>query len=163
MARLSPFAADLRLILAIIKINTDLERMGDQAVNIAYNAEHYLSETAIELSMLGATHACANPITARYGTTHGNAIAILLPHVVRWNAGAAGSLYAELLQSADVLATRLSELAAYGTLPRTLREAGVSKDALPGLASEAAEQWTGTFNPRAFDAKGALEIYQCAF
>ena len=42
---------------------------------------------AIELSMLGATHACANPLTARYGTTHGDAIAILLPHVVRWNAG----------------------------------------------------------------------------
>jgi alcohol dehydrogenase len=123
----------------------------------------FYAGTAIELSMLGATHACANPVTARYGTTHGNAIAILLPHVVRWNAGAAGSLYAELLGSADVLATRLSELAAYGTLPRTLREAGVSKEDLPALASEAADQWTGTFNPRPFDAKGALEIYQCAF
>ena len=31
------------------------------------------------------------------------------------------------------------------------------------LASEAAEQWTGTFNPRPFDAMGALEIYECAF
>jgi alcohol dehydrogenase len=29
---------------------------------------------AIEHSMLGATHACANPLTARYGTTHGIAI-----------------------------------------------------------------------------------------
>jgi alcohol dehydrogenase len=27
---------------------------------------------AIEQSMLGATHACANPLTARYGTTHGS-------------------------------------------------------------------------------------------
>ena len=41
---------------------------------------------AIEQSMLGATHACANPLTARYGTTHGVAIAVMLPHVVRWNA-----------------------------------------------------------------------------
>ena len=41
---------------------------------------------AIEQSMLGATHACANPLTARYGTTHGIAIAVMLPHVVRWNA-----------------------------------------------------------------------------
>src|SRR5262249_23606017 len=32
---------------------------------------------AIELSMLGATHACANPLTARYGTAHGVAIAIM--------------------------------------------------------------------------------------
>src|SRR5439155_21251680 len=39
---------------------------------------------AIEQSMLGATHACANPVTAHYGTTHGVAIAVMLPHVVRW-------------------------------------------------------------------------------
>lgn len=43
LARLSPVAADLRLILAVIKINTDLERMGDQAVNISYNSEHYIA------------------------------------------------------------------------------------------------------------------------
>jgi phosphate transport system protein len=42
LARLSPIATDLRLILAIIKINTDLERMGDQALNISYNTEHLL-------------------------------------------------------------------------------------------------------------------------
>ena len=42
LALQQPLAADLRLIIAIIKINTDLERMGDQAVNIAHNAEHYI-------------------------------------------------------------------------------------------------------------------------
>ena len=45
---------------------------------------------AIEQSMLGATHACANPLTAHYGTTHGVAIAVMLPHVVRWNAEQVG-------------------------------------------------------------------------
>ena len=33
-----PMAADLRLIVAALKINTDLERMGDLAVNIAQRA-----------------------------------------------------------------------------------------------------------------------------
>jgi phosphate transport system protein len=42
LARQAPVAVDLRLILAITKINTDLERMGDQAVNLAHNTEHYL-------------------------------------------------------------------------------------------------------------------------
>ena len=57
----------------------------------------FYAGTAIELSMLGAAHACANPVTARYGTTHGDAIAILLPHVVRWNGPMVASMYAELL------------------------------------------------------------------
>src|SRR5258707_2103731 len=73
---------------------------------------------AIEQSMLGAAHACANPLTARYGTTHGVAIAVMLPHVVRWNADHVGSRYAELLPidpadpiaAAAQLAKRLADL-----------------------------------------------------
>lgn len=51
LARLSPVAADLRLILAIIKINTDLERMGDQAVNIAYNTEYYMADKKVDVDI----------------------------------------------------------------------------------------------------------------
>jgi phosphate transport system protein len=42
LATQQPLAADLRLILSIIKINADLERMVDQAVNIVENARYYL-------------------------------------------------------------------------------------------------------------------------
>src|SRR5438876_4271275 len=35
LAMQQPMAIDLRFILAVIKINADLERVGDQAVNIA--------------------------------------------------------------------------------------------------------------------------------
>src|SRR5690349_13189953 len=48
LALQQPLATDLRLIIAIIKINTDLERMGDQAVNIAKNAERYLKEKPLK-------------------------------------------------------------------------------------------------------------------
>jgi phosphate transport system protein len=47
LATQQPLAQDLRLILSIIKINTDLERMVDQAVNIAKNAEYYLKAPAL--------------------------------------------------------------------------------------------------------------------
>lgn len=47
LALQQPLAADLRLVVAIIKINTDLERMGDQAVNITHNSERYLKGEAI--------------------------------------------------------------------------------------------------------------------
>ncbi|MBI2686040.1 MAG: iron-containing alcohol dehydrogenase [Acidobacteria bacterium] len=112
---------------------------------------------AIEASMLGATHALANPLTATYGTTHGQAIAVMLPHVVRWNAQAE---YAEL--HAD-LPGRLRELAAAAGLKGLLRELPVEEDRLPELAAAAARQWTGRFNPRPFDAAAALELYRCAY
>ena len=44
-----PMATDLRFIIATIKVNCDLERMGDQAVNIAKNTKHYFSGTPHEL------------------------------------------------------------------------------------------------------------------
>ena len=50
LARKAPVAVDLRLVLAVIKINTDLERMGDQALNMARNTEHYLTHAPIELA-----------------------------------------------------------------------------------------------------------------
>lgn len=38
-----PKARDLRLIFSIVKINADLERMGDQCVNISYTGKDFLS------------------------------------------------------------------------------------------------------------------------
>jgi alcohol dehydrogenase len=135
----------------------------------------YYAGVAIENSMLGATHACANPLTARYGTAHGEAIAMLLPSVVRWNERAAADRYATLLSlssagvnhhdltSTEALARRLEELARAGGLQTDLSGAGIQKNDLTDLAAEAAEQWTGTFNPRPFNKEGALEVYSCAY
>lgn len=47
IASQSPLAADLRMILAVIKINSDLERMGDQAMNISYNVRDYLTKAPL--------------------------------------------------------------------------------------------------------------------
>jgi alcohol dehydrogenase len=127
---------------------------------------------AIEQSMLGATHACANPLTAHYETPHGVAIAVMLPHVVRWNRDHVGSRYVELIRvfcdgdkngAGEQLAARLDSLARAGGLPATLRDLGVPREDLPTLATEAAAQWTGTFNPRPFDARGARELYESAY
>lgn len=38
LAKQAPVAKDLRLVIAVTKLNTDLERMGDQSVNIALSA-----------------------------------------------------------------------------------------------------------------------------
>lgn len=147
----------------------DLEARGAMQLGAFY------AGVAIENSMLGATHACANPLTAHYGTAHGAAIAMLLPSVVRWNEPVAGPRYESFLKvahsgdnrhgvgAAEVLARRLEELAAAGGLGNKLRATGISKDDLSMLAAEAADQWTGTFNPRPFDRSGAMEVYEWAY
>ena len=43
-----PMAVDLRAILSAVKINTDLERVGDLAINIAEAALRYLSHPAVK-------------------------------------------------------------------------------------------------------------------
>jgi alcohol dehydrogenase len=148
---------------------TDLDARGAMQLGAFY------AGVAIENSMLGATHACANPLTARYGTAHGEAIAMLLPSVVRWNESVAADRYATLLNwssvsdkqtdvsATEALAQRLEALAEAGGLLNKLRTTGVSEKDLDALASEAAEQWTGTFNPRPFSKDGAIEVYQCAY
>jgi alcohol dehydrogenase len=149
-----------------------LEQPEDIEARGAMQLGAYWAGLAIEHSMLGATHASANPLTARYGTLHGVAIAVLLPHVVRWNGAVVGDRYAALLRisgsaSSDDpsrrLAARLEELAAAGGLATSLRAAGVPRSDLGALAAEAAEQWTGRYNPRPFDAAGALEVYEWAY
>ncbi|MFL2434761.1 MAG: iron-containing alcohol dehydrogenase [Vicinamibacterales bacterium] len=125
---------------------------------------------AIEQSMLGAAHACANPLTAQYQLTHGIALAILLPHVVRWNTQMSDSLYSGLMdsnippeQAGTRLAERLVELSKAGGFPSNLKTVGIPQHDLADLAESAGTQWTGTFNPRPFSESEALEVYQCAY
>jgi len=97
---------------------------------------------------------------------------VMLPHVVRWNGALVGTRYEELAQiaqlpnrgsAADTLANALDEWARAAGLPRTLRELGASEADIPLLATDAATQWTGTFNPRPFDEAGARELYRAAW
>ena len=49
LAMQQPMAIDLRFILAVLKINADLERVGDQAVNIAQRVLDLISEDPVDL------------------------------------------------------------------------------------------------------------------
>ena len=120
----------------------------------------HLAGMAIECSMLGAAHALANPITAHAGTPHGQAVAVMLPHVVRWNA-AGGTVYDDLLP-ADALADRLHDFISRSGLKTDLATLGVSPSLVPQMAVEACEQWTGTFNPRPLDVAAATRLYEAA-
>ncbi|MDY7092428.1 MAG: iron-containing alcohol dehydrogenase [Acidobacteriota bacterium] len=139
----------------------------------------HLAGAAIEQSMLGIAHSCANPLTAHYGVIHGVAVGLMLPSVVRFNAEAAETGYRELLsaageapagersaesiagrESSEVLAWRIERLLRQLGLPANLAAAGVEERALPALAREAAGQWTASFNPRPVKAEDLEALYR---
>ena len=134
--------------------------------------------TAIENSMLGAVHSAANPLTARHGIVHGQAVGIMLPVVVRFNAqdAAARQAYAELASAPEIacasngheaaveaLIARLESLLNLAQIPRSLADCGVNKSEIKTLAAEAAKQWTAGFNPRPVTEADFVQLYEAAF
>ncbi len=128
----------------------------------------HLAGLAIESSMLGAAHACANPLTSRYEIAHGAAVLLMLPHVMRFNESDVGALYADLARhraagNGAPLVERVVELRRTAGLPERLQDSQVQRASLPALAKAAAEQWTAEFNPRTVTEQDLLEIYEAAW
>jgi alcohol dehydrogenase len=137
-----------------------------------------LAGLAIENSMLGAAHALANPLTAEFGVVHGEAVALMLPHVIRFNGAHdvwIGECYRDLLRSSghadgqlagrdapELLATMLRKVSREAGIASTLGERGVTADRLPELAAAAAQQWTGTFNPVEVSRDEFQRLYEAA-
>jgi alcohol dehydrogenase len=149
-----------------------LEEPLDLAARGAMQLGAYFAGLAIEASMLGAAHSCANPLTAHYGITHGIAVGLMLPHVVRYNAMAVGHLYADLAHcsglengepAAEILARRVTSLMHTAGLPTALSQCGVSRGILALLAEEAGQQWTSRFNPRPVGEAELLRLYEAAW
>lgn len=127
-----------------------------------------LAGTAIENSMLGAAHSAANPLTAHFGLVHGEAVGLMLPHVVRLNLREPGAhaAYADLAATLDLRAEDLpgwlEQILAQAGLPSALPAGLLTPDILPRLAREAAAQWTAQFNPVPADAATFAQLYAAA-
>ena len=122
--------------------------------------------------MLGAAHSLANPLTANHSIVHGQAVGLMLPHVVRFNAFDCADRYAELLddlpeiraieQPGEQLAAWLDDLLEKAGLAQNLASLGIAELAVDQLASRAAAQWTARFNPRAVNAQTLATLYRAA-
>ncbi|MFI4874185.1 MAG: iron-containing alcohol dehydrogenase [Blastopirellula sp. JB062] len=147
---------------------TNLEARGGMQLGACF------AGLAIENSMLGAAHALANPLTAKFGVVHGQAVAVMLPHVIRYNSQLVGDWYRELLQvdvpiegfpSGDhpaALADFVTQLVSQADLATELTSLGVDPASTTELGVEAAKQWTGTFNPREVDPQSLKSLYDAA-
>lgn len=138
----------------------DLEARGMMQLGAAFGG------TAIENSMLGAAHAAANPLTARFGIPHGQAVGLLLPAVVAFNARdpLAHGRYMQLSAAAELgpieeFIEELEILLDVAKMREDVSKFGVESKAFPVLAKEAAQQWTAGFNPRAVTAADFEELY----
>ncbi|MDP7049958.1 MAG: iron-containing alcohol dehydrogenase [Verrucomicrobiota bacterium] len=152
-----------------LNLPDDLNARGSMLLGAA------MAGCAIEASMLGSAHSTANPLTAHYDIAHGQAVGLMLPHVVRFNAEmeSCREAYGELARIANLgqadgdaverLAKSLADLLEQADMPATLRASGVKESMLPTLAAEAAEQWTAGFNPREAGQAEMEAIYRAAF
>lgn len=141
----------------------DLEARGQMQLGAC------LAGLAIETSMLGAAHATANPLTARFGISHGQAVGLMLPAVIQMNGEKHANWYEELLREVDPvasfedapvrLAERIRGLLRQAGLAVSLADLQVSEQAIPMLSREALQQWTGHFNPIPLDLQRAESLY----
>jgi len=153
----------------VLKQPLDLEARSGMQLGAA------LAGMAIEASMLGAAHAAANPLTAQFGVTHGQAVGVMLPHIIRFNGQQCDAWYAELLRDiqpelgplppgeaslrlADVVTVWVKQAG----LHTTMEPLGIASANIADLAIDAMKQWTGTFNPISVSQSDFEKFYEYA-
>jgi alcohol dehydrogenase len=145
----------------VIAGRTSREERGHMQVGAA------LAGLAIENSMLGAAHATANPLTARHGVIHGHAVALMLPHVMRFNAAnpAVSAIYARysgILKDGGITSLPLIDWVAEVVARSSIRGLNGAAHDLSALAEDAARQWTSQFNPRPLQRGDYIALYESA-
>ena len=155
----------------VLRSPDDLNARGSMLLGAA------MAGCAIESSMLGAAHSTANPLTAHFDIVHGQAVGMMLPHVVRFNGEIeeCRTVYSKLLDvgklgqaenasdNTERLAKHLAKLLELADMPVTLQASGVEEAKLPLMAEEASGQWTANFNPRKAGQAEMESIYRAAF
>ena len=136
-----------------------------------------LAGQAFANSPVAAVHALAYPIGGMFHIPHGLSNALILTHVMRFNAPECSHAYAELAPYAfpeleelgeqarvPAFLTALEELVADLGLPKGLGAVNIPRDALPKMASEAMKQTRLLVNnPREFDEAAVLTLYEKAY
>jgi alcohol dehydrogenase len=155
----------------VLKNPSDVEARGNMLLGAAF------AGLAIENSMLGAAHSAANPLTAHFAIIHGQAVGMMLPHVVRFNGEEcdAREIYAELASLAGIstetktearwlsLVDWIRSMLELAKFPKSLAACGVTREKISELSAEAAQQWTANFNPRSIAKNDFETLYEAAF
>lgn len=153
----------------VLKDPSDLEARSGMQLGAA------LAGMAIESSMLGGAHAAANPLTAQFGVTHGQAVGVMLPHIIRFNGQQCDDWYSELLrdiqpelgslepgEATQRLADVVTQWVKLAGLHTHIAPLGIASENIAHLAMDAMKQWTGTFNPISLTQSDFEKFYEYA-
>ena len=150
---------------------------GDEADGERMALGQYIAGMGFSNVGLGLVHAMAHPLGAFYDAAHGVANAILLPHVMRFNADSTGEKFREIARAMGVTGVdamsiekaRLEAIRAVTTLatglgtPTSLSEIHASKDDIPALAAAAMADGCAGGNPRKATLDDVIALYTAAF
>ncbi|MCB2225940.1 MAG: iron-containing alcohol dehydrogenase [Desulfarculaceae bacterium] len=137
----------------------------------------HLAGLALAQAGVGAVHAMAYPLGAFYDIPHGEANALLLPYVLRFNLMACPERFADMayalaelpddLSTAEAAAACIEEVAELGLdvgIPTSLRQLDIPEDSVPKMAEKAMTVAVPIANnPRQVTAQDLEIIYREAF
>jgi alcohol dehydrogenase class IV len=126
---------------------------------------------------VGLLHAIAHVVGARHGLHHGTAIAIAMPHVIRFNNDVVADRHRLVAEAMGVdvrgmsdetaglkAAEAISNFSREVGLPLSFREAGVPQNDLAACAEAALSDGAIVYNPRPVsDAADVLGVLQAAW
>ncbi len=180
VSRAASFLTDEHALSAVALVGRHLERSVQDPLDASAQtgmARASLSAgLAFTNAILGAAHAISHQIGGRLDLPHGMLNAVLLPHVVRFNAAADATRFRPLADAlgvrdatrladdevGDALARQIGDLAVAIGAPRTLREIGVTEEHLPAFAEQTLHDACLTTNPRSVDVHDVMAILRAA-
>ncbi|PMS21659.1 alcohol dehydrogenase [Trinickia dabaoshanensis] len=179
-ARLKNPISDMLAVRALQLLSEHLLRAcrdgNDRAAREAMLLGATFAGQAFANAPVAAVHALAYPIGGIYHVPHGLSNALVLPHVLKFNAPAAAPLYAQLAaailpdaagtseEKTGALIEHIEYLIAETRIASTLREVGIERDGLERMAKDAMlQQRLLINNPRPVTEADALAIYRAAY
>nr|WP_208998521.1 iron-containing alcohol dehydrogenase [Roseibium aquae] len=158
-------------------IRTAVDEPGNRDARGAMLLGSMLAGMAFANSPVAAVHALAYPIGGTFHVPHGLSNALVLPHVLKFNAAVAAGPYSSLapqvfpalaeiedpIERTEAFARQLQGLAADLGLETRLREVGIAAGDIPQMAKDAMKQTRLLINnPRDVTEADARMIYEAA-
>ena len=131
-------------------------------------ASHLAGRAFSSGPLLGLVHATGHPISGTFGIAHGQTLATMLPHVMRFNRDVVTDRYADVglalgaARDVDAAIEAVENLSATVGTNKSLTDLGASNDDLDGLTTDALRDLIILNTPRYPSREDVHELYRIA-